>query len=517
MLGLDSGIPDAIVYRELRTEPVRVNRLTQTQYRNAIVDLLGREVTVSGSLEPDVEAEGLLSTGSVRGGVSARGVELYQAGAQSIGEQFVASEVLIEQWVGCEPEIDPEDPCVGAFVENFGRQVWRRQLSDDERRQIMGLWSSAALVLEDGTAALSYVVSFLLQSPHFLYRFERGMGDGASRRYTSVEMASRLSFFIWNGPPDAELLDVAQADGLLDDDVLAIQIERMLLDDKARRGLRNFFTEWLQLYKLDDMRKDPNIFRHYSADLGDMAREESLLLVDALFVDGDEGLEQLFTSRRAFVNRRLAAIYDVPATAVEGYGEVEFDDGRQGFLGQVSFLGLHAHAVSTSATLRGLFLREALMCQPAPPPPAGVDTSIPEASADAPTLRERLVTHLESPSCNGCHTLTDLPGLGFENFDGIGRFRRTENGAIIDPSGSLDGIEFSGFPELANAIGQSRVVSDCVVRRMLDYALGRVTGNGYDGARAQLADEFVAGGRSIRSLVTSIALSEGFRRAGEVE
>ena len=176
----------------------------------------------------------------------------------------------------------------------------------------MGVWAMAAMELEDGTQALSYVVALLLQSPHFLYRIDLGTGEGETRRYTSTEMASRLSFFIWNGPPDAELLDVAVADGLLDDGPLNLQVQRMLADEKARRGLRNFFTEWLQLYKLEEMRKDPNVFRHYSADLGAMAREETLLLVDALYIDGDASLEELFTSRRAFVNRRLAAIYDIP-------------------------------------------------------------------------------------------------------------------------------------------------------------------------------------------------------------
>ena len=271
------------------------------------------------------------------------------------------------------------------FRTQFGRRAWRRDLTDAERERLMGVWAMAAMELEDGTQALSYVVALLLQSPHFLYRIDLGTGEGETRRYTSTEMASRLSFFIWNGPPDAELLDVAVADGLLDDGPLNLQVQRMLADEKARRGLRNFFTEWLQLYKLEEMRKDPNIFRHYSADLGAMAREETLLLVDALYIDGDASLEELFTSRRAFVNRRLAAIYDIPATATEGFGEVWFedDDPRQGFLGQVSFLGLHAHAVSTSATLRGLFLREALMCQPAPPPSRGR----PQSLRRAPTRR----------------------------------------------------------------------------------------------------------------------------------
>jgi hypothetical protein len=250
-----------------------------------------------------------------------------------------------------------------------------------------------------------------------------------------------------------------------------------------------------------------------------MALEETMRVVDELFVDGDADLGDFFTTPVTWVNRRLAAIYDIPAPVDEGFGRVEFSEAsqRRGFFGQVSFLALNAHEVVSSPTLRGVFVRETLLCEPVPPPPSNLNTAIPEASADARTLRERLTAHMEDPGCAFCHAFTDPIGLGFENFDGIGRFRVTDHGAIIDASGDLDGEPFDDGRQLGELVADSAQLGACATRKLYEIAVGHSVEPGEESAVLRLANAFEADGRRVRSLMLNIVASEGFRRVGGIQ
>ncbi len=189
---------------------------------------------------------------------------------------------------------------------------------------------------------------------------------------------------------------------------------------------------------------------------------------------------------------------------------------RRGFLGQVSFLAQNAHPVSTSATLRGLFVREILLCETIPPPLSDVNTALPEPSADAKTMRERLTVHMEDPTCATCHKLTDLVGLTLENFDGIGRSRWTENGVVIDASGELDGATYNDVLGLVDALADNSKFASCVVNRLYSYALGRSSVGGDAQQLLQLTERFVRNGRRFKQLMADVALSTGFERLGAV-
>ena len=292
----------------------------------------------------------------------------------------------------------------------------------------------------------------------------------------------------------------------------------MLADPKLERAVRAFFTEWLHLNELDGLNKDPTIFKHFSADLGKMAREESLRLASWVVLDQDADIGLLLTARKTWVTRRLAALYNIQVPPKDGFMEVEIPDSsqRQGFLGQVSFLGLNSHPVSSSATLRGIFVREALMCDFVPAPPAGVNTSLPEPDPTAKTLRERLEVHMSAPACKGCHAFIDPVGFGMENFDGIGRWRETDNGAAIDASGDLDGDKFDDFRTLTTRIANSDKFSRCVPEKLITYALGHHYSAGESGAVKRLTDGFIDKGRRVKTLMRDIALSDLFRRVGAV-
>ena len=275
----------------------------------------------------------------------------------------------------------------------------------------------------------------------------------------------------------------------------------------------------LNLHDLDDLTKDPTIFTHMSPEVGSSAREETLLglLDNVLTEDGD--YRDVFTTTKTFLDRKMASIYSVRAPAREGFAPTVLDDagGRRGLLGQTSFLALNSHPVSTSATLRGQFVREVLLCQYIPPPPSDVDTSIPEPSATARTLRERVAVHLEDAFCASCHQLTDPIGLGLEQFDGLGHFRVREEGAEIDPSGELDGESFSDAWELSDRIANHPALTGCFTRTFMAYASGHSVTDGEEEAVDYLNEGFQYMDHSVQFLIRDLVMSSAFRLAGEIE
>ncbi len=501
------------------SSPVLV-RLTQTQLRFALVELFGEDLTLPSALEPDAPADGLLTAGGSVNSVSSRGVELYEDAALKIAAEVVSTPERLARIVPC----TPSDSCLETFVRDFGQKVWRRPLTAPEIATLVDLGKRAQTALGRFEDAISWSVAALLQSPYFIYRFELGEPDPDAdspelRRYTSLEMASRLAFFLWASPPDAALLDAGISGKLVTEAGLEAEIDRMLEDPRAGRALRAFFTEWLQLYKLPKLNKDPNIFKHFSPDLGALAAKETLSLIDYLFVERDSDLRDLLLTRTSFVDRRLAAIYNVEAPTLEGFGRIDFPDSseRRGLLGQVSFLALHSHPTSSSATLRGAFLRQTLLCETVPPPPSNLNTAIPEPSTAAPTLRDRLAVHREDPSCASCHAKTDIPGLGLERFDGLGRFRLTENDATIDPSGTLDGTPFSDASSLAEAVSKSPKFTDCAVSKLYSFANARPHDDEEEPLIAALAADFDRHNRNVKHLMKSIAMSQGFRKVAPID
>jgi hypothetical protein len=511
--GAESGEPPLV---EFDPAPAVLPRLTAVQYHRTIHHLFGEEVVPPSSLEPDSDQGGLIAVGSAISSVSPLGAEQYAKGAASVAAQVLGTPESQEAFVPCAPEGVVDAACAKEALSEWGTRIWRRPLTDAELDTHVALATASATALEDFHQGLQYALSALLQSPHFLYR--QAVGEEVAdlegvRRYTSWEMASRLSFFLWNSAPDDLLLAAAAEDALVTDEGLAEQISRMLADERIRGAVGNFFSEWLHLYKLKGLTKDPTVFKHYSADVGEAAREETLRGVEFLVFEDDADIRSLFTTRRTWVNKRLAAIYNIPAVTEEGFGEVmlPLDGQRAGLFGQVSFLGLHAHAVSSSPTLRGVFVREELLCQSIPSPPADTNTAIPEPSADAVTLKERLEEHMTNPSCAGCHAFTDPIGFGFENFDGMGRYRVLDNGGEIDPSGTLDDADFADALELMERIANHPEFPACFVEKLYAYATASPLAPGEGALLAGLTDSFVEHGYRVLPLMEAIVMSPGFR------
>ncbi len=496
--------------------PPALPRLTQAQYANSILDVLGAGLVVPPTLEPDVAYDDLFSVGASVASVSPRGVELYEDGARSLATQVIGKPAVLAALLPCTATSTADGACLDAFVAKVGRKLWRRPLAAEERAPLVAVGVQAANALGGFQHGVEYALVGLLQSPRFLYRPEVGEVDPdfGGQRLTSYELATRLSYFLWNGPPDDALLDAAQSGALNTDDGLAAQVDRLMADPKVHRAVRNFADEWLQLRDLLDLTKDPNVYDDFSSDLGGSARDETLSLVEYLALDQDADFRQLLLSRTTFVDRRLAAIYDVPAVSDTGVAQIELPPGeRLGILGQVSFLAARAHPVSSSPTIRGKYVRQMLLCDTVPNPPAGLNTALSDEGT-ATTMRQKLAEHVASPSCQACHSFIDPIGLGFEHFDGIGRFRTQDNGAPIDTTGVLDTVPFADLATLANDIAQSPKYPHCVTQKLYAYAVGRPVTDGEAPQVDALSGDFVTGGQHLKALMRAIALSQGFRRIG---
>ncbi len=498
----------------------RLRRLTQVQYRNALADLFGDDLVLPVSLEPDVREEGFQSIGASSTSISPRGVEQYEDAAYDVAEQVVDWPDRMSMWMDCSIDDGVTAACAEALASTLGRRAWRRSLEPDEVAHVAEIILRIGAEAEDESTGVMFGIAAILMDPRFLYRVELGEDDGAGgRALTGLERASRLSFMLWNSIPDETLLAAAENGSLATPEGLRTQAERMLEEERAREGVQTFFTELLQLDLLDDLTKDPLVIPQASPEVGPAARAETLAVIESLIFDDDADFRTVLTTRRTFIERRLAAIYGVQAPSVDGPDWTTLPEagGRRGILGHASFLMLNAHNSTSSATLRGKFVRERLLCQHMPPPPADVDTSIPEPDASAPTLRDRVQVHLEDPTCAGCHTLMDPIGLGFENFDAIGKWRMTETGATIDPSGELDGVAFADAWEMASALSSHDSFGPCVAKNLYQYTTGLVVADGEGLLVDWLGEAFASDGYRVQSLVMRIIESPGFVQVGEIQ
>jgi hypothetical protein len=499
--------------------PIALRRLTTEQYERSIHDVLGRHITVPSRLDPDDRREGLLAVGSSFAGITPSGFEKYEAAAASIAEQALGAEHR-EQLVACQPEsaASADDMCARAFVDQVGRRLFRRSLTDEEARARVAVAREAADALGGFYEGLELTLASLLVSPEFLFRVEEAELDPADpsrSRLTSVSMASRLSYLLWNTTPDDDLLDAGERGELVSDSGLASELERMLASPKLETGLRSIFSDLYDFKQFDDglVRKDAALFPAYSQPMVEEAKEQTLRTIVA-HLTGNGDYRELFTTRESFLTRRLGVIYQVPVPTPNGWEQFEFseDTGRAGLLSHISINALHSHPGRSSATLRGKFVREVLLCQHVPAPPADIDFSIVEDTmGELRTARERLEAHVENDACAGCHTLMDPIGLALESFDAIGMTRERENGVAIDTSGELDGVPYTDAVGLGRALSEHPNLGPCLVRNLYRYSVGRDVELGEEALLEYLGARFADSGFQVTELLREVLLSEGFR------
>ncbi len=511
----------------LATEPVSTEestvffRITQSQYENTISDIFG-PIDFGGRYDPGIRTDGLLAIGSGQISVTSAGLEHYDAMARRIAEAVLGEERR-ELLVPCRPKslTQPDDECARKSIAKVGRFLYRRPLTDAEVKPRVQVAATSATTLDDFYAGLGASLVNMLDSANFLFRQRRFEADPAhpdAVRMNAFSKAEQLSFFLWNTAPDDELLTAAETGELHSKSGLRQQVDRLINSPHLKDGVRAFFVDMLGFDEFQTLEKDTTTFPSFTVKVEKDAREETLRTIEHLLVEQNRDYRDLFTTRKTFLTSSLAALYGVPLvqTTPNGapgrwfpytYGE---GDHRAGILTHASFVALHSHAGRSSPTLRGKALRELLMCQRVPPPPGDVDFSLVQGTDDPryKTARERLTAHNVEPACAGCHKITDPIGLAFENFDSAGGYRKTEKGATIDPSGELNGVEFSDAAELVEVIHNDPAIPACAAKRLFGYGAGSLPPN--DAAWEEIEDGFAADGYRVPSLMRQIALSDLF-------
>ena len=493
-----------------------LRRLTLAQYRNCVRDLLGVEADVS-KLSVLPPSSGLRAIAASSLALPEKDVEELDSLADALSAQVFSDAGARAKLVGCEPA---QGTCAADFVSAFGRRAFRRPLRADESTRYLALLRTATEMTQDPWLGLRVVISALLESPGFLYREELGVpdpSDPARRVLTGYELASRLSFFVWNSTPDPALLDAAGAGSLDQPAGLQAQAQRLLQSPRAADAIEELFADYLQLDALDDLVKLPDVFPQATPTLAAAMKTETLRSLRTLLFERALDFRSAFTTTTTFVDPELAQLYGLPRQSGSGVREVQLpaDGARAGLLTQASFLATHAHPGRTSPTKRGKFVRENLMCQSIPPPPPDVNTTLPETGS-ARTLREKLEAHRANPACASCHTQMDPIGLALERFDGIGAYRESENGATIDASGELDGAQFSDARGLGSALAANPNVTSCFARTLLRYARGALEDPSEAGLIAALDAAFAAHQFHVPELMLSIATDPAFRTVGEL-
>ncbi len=421
--------------------------------------------------------------------------------------------------LGCVP-VSGADACVDSIVRDLGRRIYRRPLAEAEVARWLSVSHQAGAT--DPWDGPRFAIWGMLQSPHFLYRSGAGEPDPADptrRRYTSYEMAERLSFFFWNTTPDAELLDAAERGELVDDAGLYDQAMRLAEDPRTRDAVQDFFAQYLDLGRLESVERSPERYPEWSETMAESMEMELRLLVDDIVFRRGGDMRTLFDTRRTFVNSELAALYGVEAPGASPIAfvpvELPADGPRAGILTFGAFLAMNAHESETSPTLRGKYVRERVLCQSVPAPPDDVNIDLTPRDGESRTLRERLEEHRSNPACASCHAFIDPPGFLFESFDSIGRFRTEVDGFALDTSGDLDGTPLADARDLSAALRDDARVPACIVRQLYRHANARLELASEEAALVELETAFAESGYRFRDLMVAMALSEGFRTISE--
>ena len=489
----------------------RLWRLTHAQYDNTVRDLLGLDANAQRAFEPQSSGTGFRG-GADTGYVSETLAEQYLIAAERLAGEAVAD---ADALLPCSPG-DPNDrACVARFVDDFGHRVFRKPLTDAQREIYMGLYDEGAA--SGGAVGLEMALAAMLISPHFLYRFELGTTPDTERSQLSLhELATALSYFLWDTTPDSALLGAAADGSLSDADVLRAHIERMLDDPRSDRVFVDFFDDYLGLHEVPLLAKDAELFPDFTPELAASMHRESQTFVAHVARQPDGSLGELFTADYTFADAQLAAFYGVDGPSGTEHARVDLPpEERSGLLTHAGLLARLGSTRAGSPTFRGLLVRSRLLCQEIPEPPADVADSLPEPD-EVVTTRDRYREHAERDACSGCHRLIDPIGFGFEHYDGVGAYRTHENGALVDATGTVVGTrdadgDFDGARELAERLAASEEVSDCVATQFFRFAHGRVEGEDDACEVQRLRARFSESDGGLVSLVTTVIDGSSFR------
>ncbi len=506
-----------------------LRRMTNSQYVNTLEALFPGNTLdeLHGVLPTDASLHGFKTAAQTQIPSPAL-VEAYQRGALFVTEVVFPDPTTTEDTLGVSIPSDREEARQLGLdtIDSLGVRVFRRQLSDGDRARYGALFDAAFVdessVEDDFIVALSVTVNAMLQSPQFLYIFglaevtDDGSGVAALDDY---ELASRLSYLLWDSMPDEALLAAAAAGELTDPDQLEAHAIRMLEEAPARGALATFHRQWLHFDDLLGEMKDPATFPDWNDDVQASMHEQMSRYVEHVMFEGEGTVEALLTGTSVPVDQTLADFMGIPAPDDAWAPATLPGEGRRGVLTLPGFLAAQAHPVNPSPVLRGVFIRERLLCQPLPEPPDDIDP-IPndgEGGGDPVTNRERYQEHVTDPACAGCHNLIDGIGFPFEVYDAVGMHRTLDAGQPIDASGELLGTTDADGPvanasEMIDKLATSEDVQRCVARQWFRHGFAREVSDAEgDTCALDLLDTALAdSGGDVRELLLAFVRTESF-------
>jgi hypothetical protein len=371
-----------------------------------------------------------------------------------------------------------EDACAKKIMSRLLRHAWRRPVTDDDIARLMAVFRDAR---KEGPfdSGIEEAISAILVSREFLFRVEQqppSLASGTPYKVSDIELASRLSFFLWSSIPDEVLLNLAERGELGKSEILEKQTKRMLADSRAQSLVNNFAGQWLHLRNLDSITPDGRLFPDFDDNLRQAMRQETEMHFNEILRD-DHSVLDLLKTDHTWLNERLARHYDIPYIYGTHFRRVALlsDSERGGILRQASLLTVSSYATRTSPVIRGKWILENLIGTPPPPPLPNVPALDNGQISEALPVRERLAAHRDKPACSGCHDFIDPPGFALENFDAVGRWRTLEEARPVDASGGLpDGSTFTGVDGLeAGLLKRPEIFATTLTEKLLTFALGR--------------------------------------------
>jgi mono/diheme cytochrome c family protein len=533
---LNSGDPSMI-----DPGPALVRRLSRLEYTNVIRDLTGLELNINEMVGMPEDSTGLsydnvatalnlapalmekyfAAADIVLGKLFGEAVAGVTTGKRNRPKADTGNERAAREKFFAELAVEPDRAAAEAFVAKFARRAWRRPIESAELDRLIRIYDRALADGESGRPALRKALKPVLVSPYFLYRVEEDRkpdravaGARPAAKISDIELATRLSFFLWSSIPDDELLQVAEAGTLSDPEALRAQVTRMLSDPKARALSENFFVSWLQVRKLDEARPTTEFFPTFNSRMKEAMRQEVLAFADHLRLE-DRSLLDLLNADYTFVNADLAKHYGLKGVTGKELERVLLkpEDNRGGVLGMGAVLASTSHTNRTSPSQRGRWVLDVVLGAPPPPPPpdAGQFKDEGRKKQEPKDFREKLAQHAEDVSCAGCHRKMDPLGFGLDNYDPVGQWRPSspEN----DTSGELpSGEKFSGTRELKKIIWERReVFIRNFTTQMFTFAMGRETDYFDEGQITKIHEAIAADGYRFSSLIHGIVTSYPFQ------
>ncbi|WP_437305384.1 DUF1592 domain-containing protein [Sorangium sp. So ce388] len=497
----------------------RLTRLTHAQYDNTIRDLLGKDMKASAAFLADPAFEGFTNNARALT-VSDRLARDYRRAAETIAADAVVDQAVLGKILPCAPEGDGA-ACARQFIKELGKRVYRRPLSAEQEEAYAAAFARGDGLFESGTPfeqGVRHVLEAMLQSPHFLYRVE--LSDELDGEQVipldGYEVATRLSYLLWNSLPDDALLAAAEGGALGTPEGIEVEARRMLADDKAVSALDDFHRQWLHMSGYADLSKDPALYEGFDASVSSAMLAETQQFIRHVILEMEGDYRTLMTAPVGFVNDKLAPIYGVAGSFTSELVETPLDPGeRAGLLTQAGFLSSHAFFNKTSPIHRGVFIQRQILCAELLDPPANINTELPPIQGEIRTTRDQVEAHTSPKACSSCHGMINPPGFAFEHFDAVGRYRADEEGEPIDATGTMQvgetEVSFDGAIDLVKQLAESPVAQRCYLTNWYRYGNARQLSREDACTIEDLDKKLVESGYNIKELLVALTQTRTFR------